>query len=550
MDIIKSDSQSNDQINANIVSYLESLGNWQEIQDNMPASNITLITRLLSGFAAFVSYRHKMEREETYLQAAKQASSVYEISSTFGYSLNRFAAPTIKLIYMKEPTIRINTGDILAHYEGDETLPLYYFGVSKLIEKLDHIDVHLGTYLKNEYTAAFQDDELIINVLPEVQAAIDRNLVRVEINDVVAKVSRDIEDYVVFGDIVDFSPTPHSSRLFISDRAYSYGRTVGEGDKIVVHYLETDGYVEDLSPLKVKPIEQYRLVEIQSQGTSGDSLSKIRKLAPLLFSTLRRMVTARDHTYITEAHPLIRSAYAERDAGQPLIVSLDFQYPYDRTYTVTITNSTYTIEGVWNDTAETIKSKFAELINDPLVETIYTAAGLLLIQRDARDNDLEVTATDNVLIYELEAREKPHCCTVEIYYVKHDTVDQPKLLTAYEQAEMSRYFQDYKMVGLSVVLRAAKPEFYKFNISIKLSNLKYEELVKKEVANILSSYELSLNKGFTYGEALAKIAKITTTEDNQEVKPVESIVPMQEVFDVEPQTSRYIHFSEVNVVIK
>lgn len=546
MDIIKSDSQSNAQIKANIEAYLRSLGNWEEIQDNMPASNITLIVDLLAGFASFMNYRHKMEREETYLQKAKQESSVYEISSTFGYSLNRFSSPVIKLVYTEVDTIRLESGMVLGHY-GDR--PLYYFGEPKLIEKLDVIDVHLGEYFEHETQASYVNDELIIELFPQVLEAIDRNNVRVEINDVATKTSRDIEDYVVFGNVIDFSPTPRDSKIFLADRAYSYGQTIGEGDKIVVKYMETAGYEEELFLTEVKPIEGYQVSEIASHGGSGDSIEKIRRLAPLLFSTLRRMVTARDHKYITEAHPLIRSAYAERDQGQPLITRVDFLAPYAQEYQIQITSSVYTIEGQWNDTEETIRNKFAELINHPLVEIVNTAGGFLIIQNDARDNDLVITATDNVVLSVLEEREKPHCCTVEIHYVKHDTVDQPKLLTAFEQADLSTYFQDYKMVGLSIVLRAAKAEFYRFAVDIKLSDVKYEQLVRDGIKEVLSKYELTLNTGFSYGEALAQIAQISTIEDNQEIRPILSVVPKQEVYDVEPQKSRYLHFNDVDLTI-
>ncbi len=546
-DIIKSDSQSNEQIQQNILAYLHSLGNWEEIKDNLPASNLTLITQLLSGFASFMNFRHKMERQETYLQQAKQPTSVYEISSTFGYSLNRLASPVFTLVYMEEPTIRIAPGDVLGYYDGDR--PLVYFGKSRLIEKLDQIQVHLGEYQRKVVPITFVNDELVVSLEPELLTAIDRNLLRVEVNDIEVTVSRDIENYVVFGDVVDFSPSPTSSRLFLSDRSYSYGRAIAEGDKVVIHYMETNGYEEDLTLILVKPINAFQVVDIESNGSAGDSLEKIRKLAPLLFSALRRMVTARDHTYITEAHPLIRSAYAVRDKGQPLIMTANFEFPFDRDFQITITSSTYTVSGVYGDDDASIQTKFAALIKDPLVEVVHTGAGLMLIQRDARETDLVITASEGVLLNVLEKQEKPHCCTVEINYVKHDTVDYPKPLTAYEQAEMARYFKDYKLVGLTIILRPAQAEFYQFKLNIKLSDLKYEEFVKTEIKKILSGYELTLNKGFTYGEALAKIAQITTVDSNVSVRPIVSMTPNQNPFDVEPQEARYIHFDTIELNI-
>jgi hypothetical protein len=55
--MIKNSSVSFKQIKADIETWLSTLDNWQDIKDNLPASNLTLITELLAGFGTYIIYK-------------------------------------------------------------------------------------------------------------------------------------------------------------------------------------------------------------------------------------------------------------------------------------------------------------------------------------------------------------------------------------------------------------------------------------------------------------------------------------------------------------
>lgn len=551
--IIKSTSTSFESVKANVKAYVESLGNYEQIKDQLPASNLTLVEDLMAGFGSYMVQKQNAKRAETYLSEAGLPSSVYEISSTFGYSINRYLAPSIKIKYNDVPTITLKSGDVLGTYKDYD---IVYFGANKVIEKLDTIDVFIGTYVDSEQLVAYTDGSFTLDVIPTELASVDRERVRCFLNDVEQEISENIEDYVVYNQVADFSLSPFATRLFVSDRDNEYGVVAGEGAPFRVEYIETDGKVDNINLNDVTLNEEYLTVEVNSTGSDGDSLEKIKRLAPLLYSTLRRMVTEKDHSYLAEAYPLISSAAAERDLGTPQSDSFELVGDFENdTFDIILQGATYSYTGDTGDTKSTATQALYDVIvaaDNPLVRvSIDTDNDLIIVESDdSRNTDYEVDG-NNVTISVINENVTPSCCTVYIYYVLGTTTSSPNTLTSFEKVAFSNYLNQYKMVGLRLVLSPADVANYDLDINIQLTDSDYyDEVVDKINTEILVKTELLLNTGFDYGKFLTAVSNIVLLDDDgAEFKPVTAVVPNQTVYNIEPSKYEYIKFDPLTVTL-
>ena len=548
MNIINNDSVSFDQIKTNIEEYLKSLSNWDDIKDNLPASNMTIISELIAGFASYISYKQKMLRDETYLSTAKLPSSIYNIAKTFGYYISRYTVPSISVKYIGAPTKTMKSGDVVGTY-GD--YDLVYFGENKLIEKLDIIDVFIGRYVENEHIVSFIDDSYSIDISPIYLEAIDDNRMQLFINDVQQEISKDIEDYVVLRKAVDYSYDTSTTKLFISDRVNTYGIVLDDGDVVKLKTLETDGNIEDFDISITSLINEFLPVEMNHNGSNGDDLDKIKRLSPLFYSTLRRMVTEKDHKYITEANPMIKSASAERDLGTPYEINLAIQAPYtDATFQIIISGTVYEVITDSTYTKQMIIDEFIEKSSGNLLTFTSTDGETVTITSvDSRYDTVNITQSNNITQTVINENVIPACCTVNIFYIKHDTIDEPSFMTMYEQREMANYFNNYKMAGLRIIMIPATVQYLSFKIKIQLTDPYYIDMVRKEIKNILSGYELVLDKSFNYGTIMVQVSKISFFENGSFIQPVLSVIPNQIVYNIAPSKYNYMKFNEVEVLL-
>lgn len=550
--IIKNDSVSFEQIGANIEEYIDSLSNAEEIRTGIQSSNMSLIKNLMAGFGAFVLYNNKQEREETYLSTAVLPSSVYEIASPFGYSINRSDAPIVRIRYMGIPTLTLFPGTILGTYED---LDVVYFGKSKKIEKLDLIEVYVGRYQELETLSELIDSIYILEIQPIELEAVSRDAIQLSVNDVPQTISRDIEDYIITRDIVDYSPSPYSSKLFITDADNLYGIPLDSGQRIKVQWLETNGRDTALQLQNVKLDEDYLAVELGSLGTSGDSLEKIKQLAPLLFSTMRRMVTARDHKFITETHPLINSASAFKDPGVPMRLRVTPTANPESDYTFTLMGVVHSIPPEVSRTLDTLVSQIYISILDtnPYVYVERQEDYVIISGKSATESTQGyIFPPTHFSVVILDAFKKPGCCTVVINYVHSNTTSAPYPLKFIEQQLLVDHLDRYKMVGVTLILTPAKANYQTFKVRLKLVDPDYYNAVKEKIDKILSEYELVLGKDFDYGVALVKISNIELILDSDAgaVKPVLSVVPDQEVYDVEGSVDQYLKFNTIEAFLE
>jgi len=165
---------------------------------------------------------------------------------------------------------------------------------------------------------------------------------------------------------------------------------------------------------------------------------------------------------------------------------------------------------------------------------------------DSRDK-LEFDYSDNLQIVVIDENKVPACCTVHLYYVMYNVVDDPVILTNQERNDFQLYLKELKLVGLRVVLVPALVDNRDFKVKMLLNNSNYLTEVQNKVVEILSQYELRLMTPFRYGEALVEIAKIEVMNGDEVINPVVSVIPNQEVFNIEASKYSYIKFRKVDI---
>ena len=454
-DIIKSDSITFYEIKQNLIDYLQNSTYWEEVKDNLPDSTITIILELLAGFAVYQNYNSQMMRQETYLDTAKLSSSIYKIAKIFGYPINRMTAPIIKVKYNNIPTKLLKSGDTFGTYTdkiNKKTYDIVYFGNDIKIEKGDEILLYLGNYQNLTKTVNYANEDFSVKLTPILNKSISNYLIKIDGSNV----SKDIEDYIIKNKVTDYSDDIYSGTLFIANKEKEYGLyNLDEGEEVFIEYIETDGYIDNFNYKNLDLDEEFLFIDIEHQGTNGDSLEKIRKLTPYYYTTLRRMVTKEDHQYLIESHPLIKSAYPEKDDSQ--------------------------------------------------------------------------------------------CCTVNVYYIKYNVIDDPITLTDTEQKSLSDFIDYHKMIATTVILIPAQKESLTFDIKVRVIDPTYQTIASQKIQDILSQYELKLNTSIKYGELLAEIAKITTIDNNETKKIIDYILPNQTSFDKDAKIDTYYKFDTVNI---
>jgi len=532
-------------IKQDIEDYLKNLDNYQDIKDALPASNLTIITELLAGFGAYQVYKYQMMREETYLQSAKLKSSVYAVAKTFGYVINRKTAPVIQARYNSVKSLVLKNGDNLGRY-GD--YDIVYYGPQCTVEKGDLIDLSIGYFNRKEYTAHFVNNELLIGLAPIVLSSIDNNKIDLKLGNKSYKLSKDIEDYLVYNSVIDYSEDINKLKLFVSNTFDKFGtQDIIENDVLYIEYLETDGYM-DIVKADLELNENFLFYAVVHNGTNGDSIDKIKKYAPLLYSTMRRMVTNKDHEYIIGAHSLIKSVTINRDIGIPYkaYITLD-KVVSGTTYSFTVNG--VKIEAI-ADSSDTINSLYQKLIDRfnevKLGSKVYLDDNRIYIEGyDGRDEYTVSTVNMNKTV--VNTNTPPLSCTLFVNYIKYNTTNEPIELSSQEGEVLSEYSKRYKLSGVRLIFIKATKLSKTFDVNISLYDNSYKDIAIKLIQEIVKSYELKLGVEFSYGKVLADIANI----QSDGVRLIDYVLPNQEVYNysVEDTNNKYLIFDNININI-
>lgn len=369
----------------------------------------------------------------------------------------------------------------------------------------------------------------------------------------------------VAGSALDHSLDMYSTSIFLANRNYYQGLYANLSDLISISWIETDGYRKISTTEQLTMEETYNamtLYSVDSFGTNGDDLSRIKILAPLYYSTLRRAVTESDHKYILEANEYLKSVEVEKDKGLPEEGTITFNSTaVGKLYQIhlgTLQLIEYTtIAGDTTTPANgimTIQEKLKYLIESTALATV-TINGTTLHIKTADGVYLSGYSTNTNLTYTKTVESiKPACCTINAYYIKHDTTDSPIELTQVEQAFLSMYMLKYKMVGSTIRMIPATKSSYSIKIQVRIKNPSLYDITYQEILKLLSAYELTLNTTFIYGKFLADVAKIEVdpTQSGYPIKPIDFVLPDQTAFDIMPSKSSYIKFTfnkeDMNVI--
>jgi len=539
---------SQDKIKEDLRAYLTSSSNWENIETKLTASTVEQLLNLISSFAVYETYKYRANKNENYIDEAVLDSSVMRLARLLGYRYNRRTAPRIKVRYSSPNTITLTDGTVIGSYNNYDVI---YFGPTKFYESGDIFDVYIGKF--NEYTFDTNTHYLTYEILPELLHSVDNNAVHVYANNIPQSVSRNIEDFVIFQKVVDFSRDGDIANLFIRDMDNYFGIDVPENVTITVKWIETDGYEQNLVLKDIHLAPEYIPLEISSVGTNGDDIEKVRFIAPLYFSTLRRMVTTEDHEYLIKSHELIKDCSAIKEADIPYKANITCDAPTSvgETYTVTLFGTDYTVQSEAGDDAYSITQKlYVELIN---------ASQYMAVEWNSNNNwimvtqvyfntcayntcDFQLTSTPNINIDVTQTFQKAPCCTIISYYVKHNVVDDPIVLTSSEQSQLADFINQYKMVGTRIVLQPANRENYQLSIKVSLTDTAYQTQVQEAIESIVKSYELDVNRPFYYGEFLARASQSTVYDNGRYMQVIDYIIPNQTVFDLPAKVDTYYTF--------
>ncbi len=546
--IISKDSVSFNEIKANVNNWISGLDNAAEIYSNIPASNMQFIVDLIAGYASYDNMKRVAESNQTYISEATRSSSIFKIARAFGYNINRYTAPTIQVKYNDIPTITLSNGQSLGNIG---TIDIIYWGDDKVIEKGDVITLVLGHYHTEVHQVDSSTDIVEYSVSPINLEAIDNNKIAVLVDSTRATLTKDIEAYIIHNSIIDWSDTRSTTTLSIADRSHKYGAEVDQ--TVTIEWIETNGPMT-ITQQDLELDSRFIYLSTSHAGTTGDSDDKIKRMAPLYYSTQRRMVSRLDHRYIIESNVMIKSCYPDVDPGEPEVVKFTVKPgdPSGITYTLQLGAYTHTYTGHTGDSS-------TDIING-LLKTISNQ-GDITIQSTTSDsmtlefNDTLIAPSYNAgtqfTATKIESWVRPRCCTMNVYYVKNDTVDQyPKVFTQQELLALSDFLEVYKMVGYRIVFVPATAIVKELKLSLRVIDDKYWDRVVADINKIIASYELIVNKEFSYGELLARIGKIAYIIDGQRIKPVEYIAPDQDMFDIDADDQKYIYFSTATITPK
>lgn len=304
-------SSSFSDIKTDLEQFIASNATTYKVLDAYEGSAKTMIIDLLAGFASFLQYKYTVARDEAYLYSAKLKSSIYLLASQLGYRVNRNLAPSVEFKYRGSDPFTITSGFEIAKYAHQgEDFSVVYFGSAKRLNYGDLVDGYVGVF--NVISGDFSGSDFAKTVKVECpltrrDTTVDNTKVRLFINNQEEEVSHVLEDFVILNKVIDFTSVHDTSELWIHNSEKNYGRPVVPTDEFRIEYLECFGYLSSLNSDLTSNLDiinnQFKLERISSFGFDQDSIDKVRTIAPLYSTTLRRMVTHIDHDVLTRSYP-------------------------------------------------------------------------------------------------------------------------------------------------------------------------------------------------------------------------------------------------------
>lgn len=566
--IISSTSISQEQIAKNLTDYKNSLPNAQEIKDDLNSSAISTITQLSAGVASWLLYYLNQTRKETYLSTALQEDSIYYIAKMFGYNMTRALCPQVKLIYNEIPTITLKCGDILGTYND---LDLVYFGKQRIIEKGDEIPVCIGKFKTVSRVIQKEVSESIVQTLEaEELDYIDNDNIQFMVGNREVTVSRDVEEYIVLGSVIDFTINPKSLNIYIADFKYNYGlQDIADDSTYTINYLETSGQDLSIKMQTVSPNKEYIVSEVLTTGADPEKPQKIKENSPFYYSTLRRAVTLKEYTYLGKAHSLVEDVCAVEDKGTPLVFSVSLKASSvieGQNYSIGLKNDIiYTIRATKDETVKSLLEAFTTSINNggwATAEYDVDSRTITITNTDAR-NTLNPTVSSHFNTPKtIKEQVAPPCCTVYLYYIRSGQTRTGDILIMSDSEKLTygKYIQSVKCTGTTIILIPAtriqydiylKVELHDYNM--KINGQAITDYIKEQAEKIIrENFEFRIGQPFYYYEMVAAIAQIEVEYNNQIVTPIKSIEQnhnnmVSPAKDIELDGTQYIVVPTLNI---
>lgn len=564
--IIKYNSISQEQILANIQSFVQTLPNYNEIKDQLNSSTLMVIYQILAGVSTFNLYNYNKMRQETYLSTATMPSSIQHIAKQFGYNISRAGAPRVEMIYQGIPTIVLKSGDIVGTFKGYN---LTYFGVTRFIEKGDKITAYLGDYQTKTGSVVGANPEVIIDVAPVSKKSVDRDMITFSAKGVNYTVQKDIEKFIIYGMIADFSTDNHSTKLYVADSEFNYGvQDLVDGDNYEVAWIETDGYNPNISISSINGTDNLWLPNrVLSYGSDAESDEKIKKLTPFYYSTMRRAVTEQDYTYLTKNHSLIKDCYAQTESGTKgkwqIIVKQNAAVREGESYQIQLNaESIYKYQAQKGDSLDYVVKMVVRRMQEGgwVVAELVNNGGTNVINIEAISTKEDFYPVGSSTIFNTTTEITKHiiapCCTIDIFYIHANQTKEGEVLslTEDEQLTLAKQIETFKMAGKTIVLAPATKVNKQIALKVKVKDRTLidengtgvaEYILQKAKEILARDYEFQLNVGFSYAEFIASVTKITMAKDFNEYQPIISCVAGQDIFNLDAKADTYYVFDNV-----
>lgn len=551
--MISNTSITQSEIVNEIKAYVNTLDNAQDLKDTLSASTLGTTYEINAGIAAYERYHAGVTRRESCLATATADSSVFNLSKMLGYNISRATPPSIQVKYNAVPTIYITAGLIIGTYEN---MDIIYVGKARYIEKGDLIDVVIGKFKSHQFRTNPANNSVSADITATELKYLS-NYVNVRVGTREVEVTTMLEEFITNNLIVDFSTSFTTTQLLISDTRSKYGiyEQLKYAQDISINYVETDGYLEVVFK-SIKLGNAYLLNAILTSGSDPDSIDKIKMLAPLYYTTLRRAVSIKDYNILCRAHSLIKDVQVIQPIGTrgvwkftainmpqaSMIVSISFGATYN--YQVLVK------EG---ETAEQVVDNLAKKIN---LEEFFQARAdsqyLYVTNMDANQHFSPIASTNLFGPVEVEVENvPPPCCTLELYYIKSTQKfgEEAQALTDTEKKLFGKYLVEIKMAGTSILMSPATCQLLTISLKVKLVNAgtKVGETPIEDYVKNLMLKTLRDNYAHKLGASVSKleiVADLTQIKMEDGSMPVESLEMLGD-FDADvaqPEKWKYFDF--------
>ena len=318
-----------------IKDYLRANGNFTDF--DFEGSNFSILIDLLAYNSYTTAYNTNMAVNESFLDSATLRDNISALARNIGYVPRSKRSSIAKISFSVDTTgfldvksVTLNSGIIaLGAVEGgsyifsipeDITVPVNNFGVANFSE----VSIYEGSFFSKSFIV---DDSQPNQRFIIPNANVDTTTIRVSVTDIIN------EEYTQYQNIFD---TDSSSKIFlvqeVEDERYEllfgdnvFGKRPANGSSVFVSYIITNGkdsngaanftfsgILTDNNQNRItKGISRITTILPSENGDDIESIDSIKYLAPRVYSSQYRAVTANDYKgLIPSIFPNIESVSA------------------------------------------------------------------------------------------------------------------------------------------------------------------------------------------------------------------------------------------------